>query len=133
MLTARHDDMQASYTVGRLSVSAFDIECTVLKMNPATYRPQIVCIITPFMCSYQPLAIEFIIMQQQQLLYPKQTGTVTCNIYQYLEVLASIEGSPKRKSIFSHAPCPISLFGCLFSFLYRILLRQYFMTYITSN
>lgn len=48
MLTAGHDDMQASYTVGGLSVSAADIECTILKMNPATYRPQIVCIITPF-------------------------------------------------------------------------------------
>ncbi|KAG8495486.1 hypothetical protein CXB51_013146 [Gossypium anomalum] len=32
---------KASYTVGGLSVSAADIECTVLKMNPATYRPQI--------------------------------------------------------------------------------------------
>ncbi|GMI81356.1 hypothetical protein like AT3G13000 [Hibiscus trionum] len=32
---------KASYTVGGLSVCAADIECTVLKMNPATYRPQI--------------------------------------------------------------------------------------------
>ncbi|KHF97386.1 fmt [Gossypium arboreum] len=32
---------KASYTVGGQSVSAVDIECTVLKMNPATYRPQI--------------------------------------------------------------------------------------------
>ncbi|KAL4335234.1 hypothetical protein GQ457_07G045470 [Hibiscus cannabinus] len=41
MLTAWHDDMKASYTIGGLSVSAADIECTVLKMNPATYGPQI--------------------------------------------------------------------------------------------
>ncbi|KAE8687588.1 putative Glucan endo-1,3-beta-glucosidase precursor [Hibiscus syriacus] len=32
---------KAAYTVGGLSVSAADIECIVLKMNPATYRPQI--------------------------------------------------------------------------------------------
>ncbi|PPD90218.1 hypothetical protein GOBAR_DD12839 [Gossypium barbadense] len=32
---------KASYIVGGLSVSAADIECTILKMNPATYRPQI--------------------------------------------------------------------------------------------
>ncbi|XVF48807.1 hypothetical protein PTKIN_Ptkin03bG0218100 [Pterospermum kingtungense] len=32
---------KAAYTVGGLSVSAADIECTILKMNPATYRPQI--------------------------------------------------------------------------------------------
>ncbi|PPD77212.1 hypothetical protein GOBAR_DD25847 [Gossypium barbadense] len=32
---------KAAYTIGGLSVSAADIECTVLKMNPATYRPQI--------------------------------------------------------------------------------------------
>ncbi|KAG4197654.1 hypothetical protein ERO13_A05G037200v2 [Gossypium hirsutum] len=32
---------KASYTVGGQSVSAVDIECTVLKMNPATYHPQI--------------------------------------------------------------------------------------------
>ncbi|XP_039024159.1 uncharacterized protein LOC120156966 isoform X2 [Hibiscus syriacus] len=32
---------KASYTVGGLSVCAADIECTVLKMNPSTYQPQI--------------------------------------------------------------------------------------------
>ncbi|XP_022754152.1 uncharacterized protein LOC111302560 [Durio zibethinus] len=41
ILTARHDDMQAVYTGEGLSVSAADVECTVLKMNLATYRPQI--------------------------------------------------------------------------------------------
>ncbi|KAE8712520.1 hypothetical protein F3Y22_tig00110247pilonHSYRG00033 [Hibiscus syriacus] len=35
---------KAAYTVGGLSVSAADIECTVLKMNPATYRPQIAAV-----------------------------------------------------------------------------------------
>ncbi|KAK8482080.1 hypothetical protein V6N12_037473 [Hibiscus sabdariffa] len=35
---------KAAYTVGELSVSAADIECTVLKMNPATYRPQIAAV-----------------------------------------------------------------------------------------
>ncbi|XVE53801.1 hypothetical protein DITRI_Ditri03aG0031400 [Diplodiscus trichospermus] len=33
---------KAAYTVGGLAVSAAEIECTVLKMNPAAYRPQIV-------------------------------------------------------------------------------------------
>ncbi|XP_007012494.2 PREDICTED: uncharacterized protein LOC18588192 isoform X1 [Theobroma cacao] len=32
---------KAAYIVGGLSVSAADIECTILKMNPAAYRPQI--------------------------------------------------------------------------------------------
>ena len=35
----------AAYTVGGLSVSAADIECTILKMNPATYRPQIAVVL----------------------------------------------------------------------------------------
>ncbi|TYI17365.1 hypothetical protein ES332_A07G018800v1 [Gossypium tomentosum] len=35
---------KAAYTIGGLSVSAADIECTVLKMNPATYRPQIAAV-----------------------------------------------------------------------------------------
>ncbi|XP_022750028.1 uncharacterized protein LOC111299220 isoform X2 [Durio zibethinus] len=36
---------KAAYTVGGLSVSAADIECTVLKMNPAAYRPQIAAVL----------------------------------------------------------------------------------------
>ncbi|KAK8654765.1 hypothetical protein V6N13_107365 [Hibiscus sabdariffa] len=35
---------KAAYTVGGLSVSAADIECAILKMNPATYRPQIAAV-----------------------------------------------------------------------------------------
>ncbi|KAK8697069.1 hypothetical protein V6N13_113231 [Hibiscus sabdariffa] len=35
---------KAAYTVGGLSVSAADIECTILKMNPATYRAQIAAV-----------------------------------------------------------------------------------------
>ncbi|GMI89381.1 hypothetical protein like AT3G13000 [Hibiscus trionum] len=35
---------KAAYTIGGLSVSAADIECAVLKMNPATYRPQIAAV-----------------------------------------------------------------------------------------
>ncbi|XWS70144.1 hypothetical protein CRYUN_Cryun03dG0024000 [Craigia yunnanensis] len=36
---------KAAYTVGGLSMSAADIECTVLNMNPATYRPQIAVVL----------------------------------------------------------------------------------------
>ncbi|XWS26511.1 hypothetical protein CRYUN_Cryun26dG0038100 [Craigia yunnanensis] len=36
---------KAAYTVGGLLVSAADIECTVLKMNPAAYRPQIAAVL----------------------------------------------------------------------------------------
>nr|KJB06889.1 hypothetical protein B456_001G018600 [Gossypium raimondii] len=35
---------KAAYTIGGHSVSAADIECTILKMNPATYRPQIAAV-----------------------------------------------------------------------------------------
>ncbi|MBA0578038.1 hypothetical protein Gorai_020340 [Gossypium raimondii] len=44
MLTVPYDNMQAAYTIGGHSVSAADIECTILKMNPATYRPQIAAV-----------------------------------------------------------------------------------------
>ncbi|XVE97805.1 hypothetical protein REPUB_Repub03eG0050500 [Reevesia pubescens] len=36
---------KAAYTVGGLSVSAAEIECTVLKMNPAAYQPQIAAVL----------------------------------------------------------------------------------------
>ncbi|OMO86409.1 hypothetical protein COLO4_21180 [Corchorus olitorius] len=36
---------KAAYIVGGLSVSAADMECTILRMNPAAYRPQIAAVL----------------------------------------------------------------------------------------
>ncbi|KAA3457926.1 Methionyl-tRNA formyltransferase [Gossypium australe] len=73
---------KAAYTIGGLSVSAADIECTVLKMNPATYRPQILlAIVATFI---------------QNLKHAPCNG-ISCKKrherYQYLEASASPEGA----------------------------------------